>query len=174
MITSGSAAPRLNAASTAVALSRLVRRAARPIAAASGGPAHRRPTAPRSAPPPDRPLRPPGANPRAQAPTPMGSERALEQGADLLGVGDRRGTLPLGLALEGDQGRLHRHVEIAEGLLVGIEVDDEQDGFAERRVLGERVHDRLLGPTIRTPGRGDEHDDGLAGILSVFERLLVV
>src|SRR5262245_4243906 len=90
---------------------------------------------------------------KASATLPMfTSDRLLEQPLDRVGIGIAAGTANLLLALEGDHGALHAHIELAQQILLGIEVDVEAHQVLELRRAREFGQDWCLRPARRAPG----------------------
>src|SRR5579875_563404 len=93
------------------------------------------------------------------------ADQLLDRGS--VGLSDRAAGLTR--PAERDQGALHVRAETADDVLLGIEIDREDDQIPERRLGGESVENRLLCRAGRAPRRANVDQDRLAGALCGFE-----
>src|SRR6185369_14235148 len=108
----------------------------------------------------------PATNASASAPAVIAcSQRLVQQRRDrgTLGIAGR--TAGFGLALEGDQRRLHARPEIFHRVLLAVEVDDEIDEILELGLGHELAQDRFLRLAGWAPRRMDCDQDRLACLL---------
>src|SRR5262245_31411980 len=93
---------------------------------------------------------------KASATLPMFAlDRLLEQPLDRVGIGVPAGAANLLLALESDHGALHSHIELAQEVLLGIEIDVEAHQVLELRHAREFRQDWRLRLAGRAPGGRD-------------------